>query len=185
MDGTLTLAMHDFDAMRAELSLPPGIPILEALAAMDAQTAALKHKELDAMELRMAADAKPQPGAAELLDVLTARGDKVGILTRNGKEIAEVTLAACGLDHYFETTDVVSRDCCAPKPDPAGIHLLLERWGATADNTVMVGDYHFDMQAGHLAGTTSVHLDVTETYQWPEVTDVAVSSLQALQEHLK
>jgi len=184
MDGTLTLAMHDFDAMRAELSLPAGVPILEALAAMDAQTAALKHKELDAMELRMAADAKPQPGAAALLEMLTARGDKVGILTRNGKEIAEVTLAACGLDHYFETNDVVSRDCCAPKPDPAGIHLLLQRWSATADDTVMVGDYHFDMQAGHFAGTTSVHLDVTKAFQWPEVTDVAVSSLQELQEQL-
>ena len=30
MDGTLTIAMHDFDAMRAELGLPVGVPILEA-----------------------------------------------------------------------------------------------------------------------------------------------------------
>ncbi len=32
MDGTLTIANHDFEAIRAELDLPPDRPILEALA---------------------------------------------------------------------------------------------------------------------------------------------------------
>jgi len=180
MDGTLTLAMHDFDAIRAELSLPIGVPILEALAAMDDETAARKHEELDDLEMRMAADAKPQPGAFELLDTLTSRGNKVGILTRNGKAIAEATLAATGLDQYFTSHSIVSRDCCAPKPDPEGVNLLLERWNAAAGDSVMVGDYLFDMQAGHLAGTASVHLDVTKTFEWPDVTDVSVSTLHEL-----
>ena len=184
MDGTLTLAMHDFDAMRAELGLPAGVPILEALDAMEPEEAATKHRELDEMELRMAADAKPQPGCVELLDALVAKGADLGIVTRNGKEIAEVTLAACGIDHYFTKSAVVSRDCCTPKPDPAGVNLLLSLWQADPKDAVMVGDYLFDLQTGHSAGVATVHLDVSSTFPWPELTTVSVSTLAELQTHI-
>lgn len=184
MDGTLTEAMHDFDAMRAELSLPVGVPILEALAALEPEAALQKHRELDAMELRMASDATPQPGCMELLDCLIDKGAKVGILTRNGKAIAEATLRACGIDHYFSDETVISRDCCEPKPHPAGVHQLLELWNARAEETVMVGDYLFDLEAGRRAGVASVHMDVTAQYAWPEMTDVGVASLAELQSRL-
>lgn len=184
MDGTLTNAMHDFDAMRAQLNLPAGMPILEALAAMDPQTAAIKHKELDDMELLIAADATPQEGSQELLDHLQGLNAYLGIVTRNGREIADVTLKACGLDRYFEPHAIISRDCCAAKPDPEGVELLLSRWEADASNAVMVGDYLFDLQAGHDAGTSTVHMDVTGQFAWPEITDVNVSSLHELLEKL-
>ena len=32
LDGTLTIAVHDFDAIRDELGLPAGEPILEAMS---------------------------------------------------------------------------------------------------------------------------------------------------------
>lgn len=184
MDGTLTQAMHDFDAMRAELNLPAGVPILEALDAMEPEEARAKHRELDEMELRMAADAKPQPGCVELLNALVEKGASLGIVTRNGKEIAEVTLAACGIDHYFTNSTIVSRDCCAPKPDPAGINLLLSLWQAKPADAVMVGDYYFDLQTGRSASVATVHLDVTKAFAWPELTDVSVSSLTELQQHI-
>jgi len=180
MDGTLTQAMHDFDAMRTELNLPAGVPILEAIDAMEPDDAAAKHRELDDMELRMAADAKPQPGCIELLDALSEKGASLGIVTRNGKQIAEVTLAACGIDHYFSDSTVISRNCCAPKPDPAGINLLLSLWQADPKNAVMVGDYLFDLETGQSAGVATVHLDVTRAFPWPELTDVSVSSLNEL-----
>lgn len=184
MDGTLTNAMHDFDAMRATLGLPAGVPILEALADMDPAAAAIKHRELDDMELKMAADATAQLGSHELLDHLHSAGASVGIVTRNGKQIAKATLKACGLDTYFTDQSIISRDCCTAKPDPAGVNLLLSRWNATADNAVMVGDYLFDLEAGHRAGTTTVHMDVNGEFAWPEFTDLAVKSLPELQGHL-
>lgn len=184
MDGTLTCAMHDFDAMRAELKLPHGVPILEALAAMEPAEAAQKHKELDEMELKMAADATPQPGSAELLEHLRSSGASLGIVTRNGKQIAHVTLEAAGLGSFFDPHTIISRHCCTAKPDPAGVQLLLERWSAQASDAVMVGDYLFDLQAGHAAGATTVHLDVNAEFAWPEVTDVSVSSLRQLHDCL-
>ena len=184
MDGTLTCAMHDFDAMRTELDLPVGVPILEALAAMDPEIAAKKHRELDDMELRMAADATAQPGSIDLLDYLQAQGACLGIVTRNGKQIAHATLDACGLASYFNDNTIISRDCCTAKPDPAGVHLLLKRWSADADGAVMVGDYLFDLQAGHAAGVTTVHMDVAGEFAWPQLTDVAVHSLHELTQQL-
>ncbi|WP_088920308.1 HAD family hydrolase [Granulosicoccus antarcticus] len=180
MDGTLTQAMHDFDAMRSTLGLPAGMPILEALAAMDPEQAKVKHAALDAMELDMAADAIPQPGSHELLSLLQSQGATLGIVTRNGKQIANVTLAACGLDEFFSDADIISRDCCVAKPDPAGVQLLLSRWTADPADAVMVGDYLFDLQAGHSAGIDTVHMDVDSRFEWPQYTSVSVNSLQAL-----
>ncbi|MGH9885914.1 MAG: HAD family hydrolase, partial [bacterium] len=39
MDGTLTVAVHDFDAIRTELGLPQGKPMLEELALRPAEEA--------------------------------------------------------------------------------------------------------------------------------------------------
>lgn len=180
MDGTLTCAMHDFDAMRLALSLPVGVPILEALAALEPHEARVKRQQLDEMELDMAANATVQPGCIALLDQLTAAGASLGIVTRNGKQIANATLAACELDHYFTDSSIVSRDCCAAKPDPAGVQLLLQRWQASAHSAVMVGDYRFDLEAGRNAGVTTVHMDVSGTCEWPDLTDVHVRSLSEL-----
>ena len=124
MDGTLTHAIHDFDAIRKELGLPLGLPILESLAALPENEANEVRAKLDAMEYRIAEDATAQPGAVDLLNQLQASGAKLGILTRNGKGIAHATLDACGLREYFEDNYVVSRDCCAPKPDGAGVTLI-------------------------------------------------------------
>jgi len=180
MDGTLTNAIHDFDAIREELCLPPGRPILESLAALPADEEKVVREELDNLEYRIAADATAQVGAEELLDSLQAAGAKLGILTRNGKGIAYATLDACGLRHYFPDDAVVRRDCCTPKPDGAGVSLLMERWQVKAKQCVMVGDYLFDLEAGRNAGVTTVHLDVNGQFAWPEMTDVGVQNLKNL-----
>lgn len=181
MDGTLTRAMHDFDAMRAALNLPEGVPILEALAKMEPALGAKKRRELDDMELLMAAESQPQPGSTELLQFLSDTGAKVGIVTRNGREIADVTLQACGLDKFFTPESIISRDCCTAKPDPAGINLLLSRWQGDTAQAIMVGDYLFDLETGRNASVTTVHMDVDGVFAWPDMTDVKVQSLPELQ----
>ncbi len=184
MDGTLTLAVHDFDAIREMLGLPVGKPILESIAQLPENEATAIHKRLDDIEFEIADAATQQPGAIELLDNLKARGFTLGILTRNGREIADATLKAAGLDGYFTSEAIVSRDCCAPKPEPDGVYLLMDRWQVTPEKVVMTGDYLFDLQAGHKARATTVHMDVTGTFSWPEMTDVCVTSLLELNQLL-
>ena len=54
MDGTLTVAVHDFNAIRDELGLPQGRPILEQLAEMPEERSGPLRERLD--EVRAARD---------------------------------------------------------------------------------------------------------------------------------
>jgi HAD superfamily hydrolase (TIGR01509 family) len=180
MDGTLTVANHDFEAIRETLGLPEGQPILESLAQLPGAEAAEKFEQLYGIEMAIAETTQAQPAARELLTQLRSAGKNCGILTRNSKTIAHRTLEACGLLPFFTDATILSRDCCAPKPKPDGIHRLLNYWQAIPDNSVMVGDYLFDLLAGRNAGSATVHLDVTGTFSWPEHTDCGVENLEAL-----
>lgn len=181
MDGTLTVANHDFAAIRSALDLPSDQPILEALSQLPAAEAQPRWAKLYEIEREIARTTQAQPGAGELLERLRSiRDNRIGILTRNAKSIAHQTLAACGLLEFFAPEDILSRDCCAPKPQPDGILQLLQCWDATPDRGVMVGDYVFDLLAGRNAGTATVHLDVTGSFEWPEHTDFRAIELAEL-----
>ena len=180
MDGTLTHAIHDFDAIREALALPEGKPILESIADLPDDEATNVKQRLDAMEYEIADQATAHPHSEELLSLLKENDCHVGIVTRNGHGIAKATLKACKLDTFFQSDHIISRDCCRPKPHPDGVELLLSRWSAEAESAVMVGDYLFDLEAGKLAGTTTVHLDTSGAFPWPDHTDYGVVSLQSL-----
>ena len=180
MDGTLTHAVHDFEAIKVQLDLPVGKPILESLAEMPAELAAKKHQLLDEIEFEIAELATAQAGSAELLQSLLDQGCNIGIVTRNGKAIAKATLKACGLDHFFPDNNIIGRDCAAPKLEPDGVTLLLSRLNAEPADAVMIGDYLFDLIAGREAGTATVHFDVVDRGTWPEWTDHKITSLNEL-----
>ncbi len=180
MDGTLTIGIHDFEAIRETLELPIGSPILESLRQLPPDIAAVKQKQLREIELDIARQATAQPGAHELLEMLIHQGKQIAILTRNGKDIAHETLDACGLIDFFEPTLVLSRDCHTPKPEPDGILALLEAWDATPAEAVMVGDYKFDLMAGQRAGTATVYIDTVGEFMWSEYADYGVRSLKAV-----
>jgi len=180
MDGTLTVAVHDFDAIRAELGLPHGRPILEALEELPRGQAEGLLARLDAIEHALVDLARPGEGAAALLDALARRGARLGVLTRNSVPIAHRTLAACGLDGYFDPECVLGRESAPPKPRPDGVLRLLERWGARPEQSVMVGDYLFDLVAGRAAGTRTVYVDRSGRGEWAEHADLIVPDLDAL-----
>ena len=180
MDGTLTRAVHDFDAIRVQLGLPAGRPILEALDALSEAEAAPKRAHLDALELDLARLAQPNPGARELLVGLRDRGLRLGVLTRNSRRNALVTLEAAGLLDCFLPEFVLGRDEAAPKPDPAGILHLLEAWAAPPETAMMVGDYRFDLEAGRAAGTATVHLDEAGAFAFGPLADLRVQTLTEL-----
>lgn len=184
MDGTLTIAAHDFDDIRDQLELPQGVPILESIATLPDNEAREKHRVLHALEMEIAADTRPQPNAAQILATLQDKGYRLGILTRNAEDIAQATLAAAKLDQFFSTDDIIGRNRCAPKPDPAGIHLHMARWGGTENQTVMVGDFLYDLQTGRNAAVTTVHLDVSGNFSWPELTDIRIQTLEELTDYL-
>lgn len=177
MDGTLTRPMHDFDAIRRELGLPEGRPILEALDDLPPDDAAERHARLDRIEWDIAQHAEAQAGAAELLERLATRGARLGVVTRNDHAIALATLEAAGIGRWFEAGDVVGRHEAAPKPAPEGVLALLDGWSAEPEDTVVVGDFLFDLLAGRAAGATTVYLDTSGAFPHRAHADVLVTSL--------
>jgi HAD superfamily hydrolase (TIGR01509 family) len=180
MDGTLTLAVHDFEAIRTTLGLPAGSEILETLAAMPQARARPLWQRLDEIEMDLAARATAARGARALLVALRRRGARLGILTRNSVQAAHETLRVAGLRSYFDPRWVLGREGAAPKPDPQGVRSLLSRWQAPATRTVVVGDYLFDLQAGRAAGAATVYVDASGAFPWREHADLSVRALDAL-----
>ncbi|MBT3217685.1 MAG: HAD family hydrolase [Proteobacteria bacterium] len=171
--------MHDFDAAREQLGLPRGAPILESIRARPHEAPHLL-AQLDHWEAALAEEALVAEGAEDLLSCLAHNGAQVGILTRNTKQLALRTLEVVGLRGFFNSLNVLGRECATPKPSPDGIRQILDRWGAEAGGAVMVGDYLFDLQAGRAAGAMAVWVDVAGANCFATEADLVVRSLGEL-----
>lgn len=180
MDGTLTESLHDFPAISRTLGLPPDQPILEALEHLPPSELAKCNQQLTEIETEIARKATAQPGAQTLLRNLKAKGRQVGILTRNTKDIAHITLAACGLSDFFDRSNILGRSCVPPKPQPDGILKLLAGWSIDPGNAVMVGDHKFDLITGRNAKTATVYLDPEGKFPFKAHADYSVTSLEEL-----
>jgi len=177
LDGTLTVPVHDFEFIRRELDIPVSADILGHLDALSNAEAEKRYSRLQEIEWELACHAVPAQGAVEAIAGLHQSGAILGILTRNDKAIALKTLETIGMMPFFSESNVLGRREAPPKPDPAGIHLLLSGWKAEPSEAVMVGDYLFDLQAGRTAGTATVHVWRPDGKTWPQFTDISVTSL--------
>lgn len=166
MDGTLTVAVHDFTRIKRELDIPVEQDILAHLAGLPAAQATAKHAWLLAHERGLADTSQPAIGAVALVRALQAAGCRLGILTRNTRELAQVTLQAIGLGDVFAADDIMGREEAAPKPSPAGLLHFVHRWQVDPAQVVMVGDYRFDLECGRAAGTRTLLVNAPDN-PWP------------------
>jgi len=177
LDGTLTVPVLDFDAIRAEIGIESGL-ILEAMAKMDAARRLRAESIVDAHERRAAEESTLQSGACETIAELAARGFSIGVVTRNARRWTHHVLARHGL-----TVDGVRcREDGAIKPNPAGLLDLCQRFSAAPAKSWMVGDYAFDIEAGRRAGMRTV-LMIGDT-PMPAYADQAHHVVRALSELL-
>ncbi|QGW20826.1 HAD-IA family hydrolase [Stutzerimonas degradans] len=179
MDGTLTIAVHDFAAIRRALQIPESDDILHHLAALPPEQAAPKRAWLLDHERELACAARPAAGAFELLQALRERDCRLGVLTRNAHELALVTLETVGLGDFFSAEDILGRDEAPPKPHPGGLLQLAARWGIEPCAMMMVGDYRFDLECARAAGARSVLVNLPEN-PWPELADLYARDCRAL-----
>lgn len=182
LDGTLTLPVHDFAMIRTSLGVPEGADILGHLGSLAEEEAQPLHERLNGIERRLVAETAPAPGALDIVELLSRRACRLGILTRNTREIACLTLEHIGLGRFFAREDILGREEARPKPDPDGIYKLASLWRAQPAELVMVGDYLFDLQAGQAAGAATIHVHGSRDRRWPEWTDLCVESLDVLTE---
>jgi HAD superfamily hydrolase (TIGR01549 family) len=152
LDGTLVDSGLDFDLMRREMGLVGDVPLLEALRELPTERAALCWAILHEHERRGSQRATLFPGVREFLSALDQRGLWRGIVTRNSRGLTLATLERLEVQFH----PIVCREDAPAKPDPAAIWRICETWGIEPRQCVMIGDYRFDIEAGHRAGTHTV-----------------------------
>ncbi len=180
LDGTLTRPIHDFVAIRHQLNVPEGAGILEYIDQQDGKLRAELKTQLDLIETGLARQACANPGSVELLYALKQRGCQLGILTRNQRNCVDISLQKLGISELFEAEAIIACEDAAPKPDPEGIHRIIQHWNVSPEQCVMVGDYLYDLQVGKAAGLMTVHYAADRQERWPNLTDIVVQRLSEL-----
>lgn len=155
LDGTITQPYLNFDTMREEMGLPANSgPILEA---MEKMTAGQRHRVEEILhrhEEEAVTKSELNPGARQTLETLRKAGISIGILTRNKRSNA----LAIARKHNLRFDAVLGRDEGPAKPDSFGVLQLCREFGVKPCETLLVGDYLFDLLCAKAAGAVAVLL---------------------------
>lgn len=175
LDGTITEPYLNFDQIRAEIGLEKDSgPLLEIMEQMPPEQrtraedilykheqAAIKHSSLNA-------------GAAETLDKLRQAGIHIGILTRNRRDNA----SAIAQMHNLKFDAIVDRNDGPPKPDAFGVKHLCNHFGVEPSETLVVGDYLFDLLSATAAGAIPVLIKTNpDSDRFAEYADYTIENL--------
>ncbi|MGH7476154.1 MAG: HAD-IA family hydrolase [Longimicrobiales bacterium] len=92
-------------------------------------------------------------GACDAVAELRRRGIRLGVVTSKRRDIAQRTIACCGLTLDAFDVAIYADDVELGKPDPEPVLLALERLDRLSPASVlMVGDSPHDIEAGRAAG---------------------------------
>jgi len=180
LDGTLTEPILDFDAIRAEIGLRAGLPILEQLESLQPAHRARAEAIMVRHEREAIARATLSDGCADLLGHLAAMEIPIAILTRNVREVVDTFARAFA----FRFHAVFTREDGPPKPSPAGALALCRSMSVAPADTLAVGDYKFDVMAGRSAGCRTAlvsreRLSAADLIDWGSP-DMVIQSLREL-----
>lgn len=95
------------------------------------------------------------PGALEVLEYFQARTQAV--ISNKPNPYSTDLLKALGIAKYF--LEIIGGDAPYPrKPDPSSLRVLMGRSGATANETMIIGDSPIDIETGRRAGVLTASL---------------------------
>ena len=155
LDRTITQPFFNFDDIREEIGLARDSgPLLESMEKMTAQQRKNAEKILHYHEQKAVTESKLNPNAKRTLSALRAAGIRIGILTRNKRDNAH----AIARKHQLQFDTVIGREDGPVKPDAFGVLHICEKFGVKPGQTMLVGDYLFDLLSAKAAGAVAVLL---------------------------
>ena len=182
-DGTLTQpGAIDFSHIRKLIGCPSNKPILEFIGDLsNASERQVAVDTLDRCEIEAAARTVPNSGAERVIADLRNGGLKVGVISRNSQRSIERALANFDNTGIEDFDIVISRDTpVPPKPRPDGIVHAAEVLGVSIEEILVVGDFVFDIDAGHRAGALCAFITNGGEADIPEKSDFIIHSLEEL-----
>ncbi len=155
LDGTITQPYLDFDLVREEMGLGKDAgPILEVIAKAEPAERKRVKDILHYHEEKAVTESTLNVGAGRTLDELRAAGIRIGILTRNRRENA----LAVAEKHNLKFDIVIGRDDGPVKPDAFGVLEICRQFAVKPEETLLVGDYLYDLLCARAAGAVAVLL---------------------------
>ncbi|PLX69821.1 MAG: HAD family hydrolase [Denitrovibrio sp.] len=91
----------------------------------------------------------PQPKVYETLEKLVEMGHTLTVCTNRGISLAYL-LEHFDMGNYFSYS-VTTMDVAKPKPDPEGIHMIMEKFNAKKEDILFIGDAFTDYYAAKAA----------------------------------
>jgi HAD superfamily hydrolase (TIGR01509 family) len=183
LDGTITQPFFDFYAIRKEMGLDKSSgPVLEAMEKMTPQQQRRAEEILHFHERRAVTESKLNLGARETLAALCKADINIGILTRNRRSNA----LAIAKKHNLKFDAIIDREDGPVKPDAFGVLRICEKFGVRPEETLMVGDYLFDLQCAKSAGAIAVLLaNHKQANEFAEHADFCVETIDQILEIIK
>jgi phosphoglycolate phosphatase len=94
---------------------------------------------------------RPYPGVCEIVDVLQSQNIRLAVLTNKNQDATEKIVR-----HFFGPAafePVIGHvDARKTKPDPEGVHAIVNHWRLSLDEVILVGDSESDAQTAAAAG---------------------------------
>lgn len=106
------------------------------------------------------------PYIKEVLERVQALGAANYIFTNRGSSI-HAMLERAGIAGEFREIVAAGDPGFVVKPAPDTILYLMEKYGGTPENTVMIGDRRCDLESGYNAGCKTLHLLTPSVPQYP------------------
>ena len=177
MDGTLTVPYLDFKKIRKEIGVPGNTMLtLDYILTLEGEARENAYKTLLGYEKEAAEMAELQPGAEDLLHLLESQGIRIAVQTRNSCESARTVFSKFKLP----VDDLFTRENAPPKPDPAAINSLLEKYNLAKNQAIMVGDFWADIETGNNAGVKTVLIKSWDLPEAELVPDAVIHHLKEL-----
>jgi len=154
-DGTLTMAgLIDFKRVKEDVGCPHDMPVLEFIESIVEDDERFRaFQVLEEAEEKAALNSLPNEGACDVIQWIRKKKIPCGILTRNSHINVERALKNFESIEKEDFSCIISRDNeIKPKPHEEGVFLAAQHMGIETKKILVVGDYHFDIEAGKRAG---------------------------------
>lgn len=180
LDGTITQPFFDFDNIREEIGLARDSgPLLESMEKMTSQQRQNAEKILHYHEQKAVTESRLNANAKKTLSALRSAGINIGILTRNKRENA----LAVAKKHELEFDTVIGREDGPVKPDAFGVLRICEQFDVEPKETMLVGDYLYDLLSAKAAGAVAVLLaNHSQADEFAEHADFCVEDISRILE---
>jgi HAD superfamily hydrolase (TIGR01509 family) len=153
MDGTVFTSHLDWLKIREELNIPPGGNILKEIY-MNNQVDKKRLKILENYEKENTLKTEPIKGILDFLFFLKRGKITTVLLTNNNRENTHYLLDKFDLDFDL----VMTRELNLWKPDPEAFFYAMKKTGYTPEETISIGDSHYDVKASRQANVPYIFI---------------------------